>query len=89
MRSSREKRRNRLKDVDFDDKDDLDEGMSLLGRRDGFARRRMEEEEYGNDYEGKCFDRKKGTRHHLICYIALFQRFIIPFLYHQLLNYEG
>ena len=51
MRSIREKRRDRRRNLDSVDTDESDEGMSLLGQGRGFSR--MEEDEYGTEYEGK------------------------------------
>lgn len=52
MRSFRNQRKDRRRNLDIDEVDDQAEGMSLLGS--SVRHTRMEEEEYGGDYyEGK------------------------------------
>ena len=57
MRSLRENRRDRRRNLDSEDSDESGEGMSLLGQGRGFSR--MEEDEYGTEYEGRALKNRR------------------------------
>ena len=61
MNKLRKQRSDRRRNLDNEFTEDATENMSLLGQA-GFGRRshtRMEEEEYGTEYEGRSVDRMR------------------------------